>query len=247
MGNQDIQKFYGMSDDQTGILVRKVDPGSPAQGQLIEDDVILSIDGVQVASDGTVPFRYGERTEFNYIVQQCQIGESIKVQILRDKRIYNKIIPLTMEAGRKENVPDLEPTYYIFAGFIFMPLTEDLLYSFGGWYDAPLNLSYSYYYGTRREKNEQIVIIMDVLSDEVNVGYEYFYYEIVSRVNGKKIARIEDVIDAVKDNREAYHVIETDMGDKIILDRKKARSAKNRILKTYDIKYDRSKDLRSSR
>jgi hypothetical protein len=247
MENQDMRNFYGMSEEQTGVLVRKVDPGSPAQGYLVEDDVILSIDGVRVASDGTVPFRDGERTEFNYIVQQRQIGERVKVQILRDRRIYDKVFPLTRKAGDEENVPDCEPTYYIFAGFIFMPLTEELLCSFGGWYDAPLNLAYSYYYDERLEQDEQIVIIMDVLSDEVNVGYEYYYYEIVSRVNGRKIARLEDVLAAVKENREGYHVIETDMGDKIILDRKKARSAKNRILKTYDIKYDRSKNLRSSR
>jgi len=79
------------------------------------------------------------------------------------------------------------------------------------------------------------------------VGYEYCYFEIVSRVNGKKIGQISDVIAAVRDNRESYHIIETDMGDKIILDRKKVRSAKNRILKTYDIDHDRSKDLRSIR
>ena len=70
---------------------------------------------------------------------------------------------------------------------------------------------------------------------------------IISSVNGKEITRIEEVVAAVRENREPYHVIETNMGDRIILDRRKARTAKSRILKTYDIKHDRSKDLRSSR
>ena len=247
MDNHDMRSFYGMNEEQTGILVRKVHPGSPARGPLKEGDIILSIDGIQVASDGTVPFRDEERTQFNYIVQQRQIGERITIEVLREKAIYQKSISLTRHAGGRDERPDHEPTYYIFAGFIFMPLTENLLYNLGGWYDAPLNLSYAYYYGERREADEQIVIIMDVLSDEVNVGYEYLYYEIISSVNGKEITRIEEVVAAVRENREPYHVIETNMGDRIILDRRKARTAKSRILKTYDIKHDRSKDLRSSR
>lgn len=244
MDNQDMRSFYGMNEEQTGILVRKVHPGSPVRGQLEEGDIILSIDGVQVASDGTVPFRDEERMQFNYIVQQRQIGERIRIEVLREKAIYQKSISLTMHAGGRDEKSYNEPTYYIFAGFIFMPLTENLLYNLGG---TPLNLSYAYYYGERREADEQIVIIMDVLSDEVNVGYEYLYYEIISRVNGKKITHIDDMVTAVRENREPYHVIETTMGDRIILDRRKARAAKSRILKTYDIKHDRSKDLRSSR
>jgi S1-C subfamily serine protease len=247
MDSQDMRSYYGMNEEQTGILVRKVHPGSPALGQLEEGDVILSIENVQVANDGTVPFRDEERMRFNYIVQQRQIGERVTIEVLREKTIYQKRISLTMHAGGIDEKPDLEPTYYIFAGFIFMPLTENLLYNLGGWYDAPLNLSYAYYYGERREADEQIVIIMDILSDEVNVGYDYLYYEIISRVNGKKITHIDDMVTAIRENRGRYHVIETNMGDMIILDRKKAREAKSRILKTYDIKHDRSKNLRSSR
>ena len=248
MENQDMQRYFGMSEEQSGVLVRRIYPGSPARNILQEDDVILGIEGVQVANDGTVPFREDERTQFKHIVQQHQVGEYINMEILRDGKVLNKRLSLTVQAGTDGRMHgdqlDEEPTYYLFAGFLFMPLTENLLYSFGGWYDAPLNLSYNYYYVEPRSADDQIVIIMDVLSDEVNVGYEDYYYEIVSRVNGMSIRRIEDVVSAVEENRKPYHVIETDLGDKIILDRKKARSSRNRILKTYDIKYDRSGNLR---
>ncbi len=237
-----------MSEEQSGILLRKLNPGSPAKNILMADDVILSIDGTDIANDGTVRFRGEERTLFHYIVQQKQVGDFINVGILRNKHVMKKQIPLSPETGKWRLIPfeqhDIEPTYYIFAGFIFIPLTENVLMDFGSWYDAPLNLAYHYFYGEPVDQNEQIIIIIDVLSDEINVGYENFYYEIVSRVNGRTIKKIEDIIESIQSNRESYHVIETEAGEKIILDRKKARASKNRILKTYDIKYDRSRDLR---
>jgi S1-C subfamily serine protease len=248
MENQDMREYFGMSEDQSGILLRKLNPGSPAKSILKTDDVILSIDGTDIANDGTVQFRREERTLFQYVVQQKQVGDVINVEILRNKGVMRKQVPLSLETAKWRLIPfekrDVEPTYYIFAGFIFIPLTENVLMDFGGWYDAPLNLSYHYFYGEPVDQNEQIVIIIDVLSDEINVGYENFYYEIVSRVNGKNIKKIEDIIESIQSNREAYQVIETEAGDKIILDRKNARASKNRILKTYDIKHDRSRDLR---
>jgi S1-C subfamily serine protease len=247
MENEDLRNYYGMDEMQSGILVRRIHPGSPARTALQRGDVILEIDSVPVAYDGTVTFREEERTQFNYIIQSRQIGDFVGLKILREGRVENKRIRLTMPmGGNRDESKKLsgEPTYYILAGFIFVPLTEDVLYSFGGWYDAPLNLAYNHFYREPEEEDEQLVIIIDVLSDEVNVGYDNFYYEIVSEVNGRKIKRIEDLIAAIEDNRNAYHMIETDMGEKIILNRKKARLAKSRILKTYDIKHDRSKNLR---
>jgi S1-C subfamily serine protease len=248
MENQDMREYFGMSEDQSGILLRKLHPGSPAQKILKADDVILSIDRTDIANDGTVQFRREERTLFQYVVQQKQVGDVINVELLRNKDVMHKRIPLSLETGKWRLIPfeqhNVEPTYYIFAGFIFIPLTENVLMDFGGWYDAPLNLAYHYFYGEPVDQNEQIIIIIDVLSDEINVGYENFYYEIVIRVNGRNIMKIEDIIESIQSNRETYHVIETEAGEKIILDRKKARASKNRILKTYDIKHDRSKDLR---
>ncbi len=46
-----------MGDGQKGVLVRMVLPLCDAARHLRPDDVIKSFDGVQVANDGTVPFR----------------------------------------------------------------------------------------------------------------------------------------------------------------------------------------------
>ena len=46
-----------MGDGQKGVLVRTVLPLCDAAKHLRPDDVIMRFDGVQVANDGTVPFR----------------------------------------------------------------------------------------------------------------------------------------------------------------------------------------------
>ena len=46
-----------MDDGQKGVLVRTVLPLCDAAKHLLPDDVIMRFDGVQVANDGTVPFR----------------------------------------------------------------------------------------------------------------------------------------------------------------------------------------------
>ena len=46
-----------MGDGQKGVLVRMVLPLCDAAAHLRPDDIIMRFDGVQVANDGTVPFR----------------------------------------------------------------------------------------------------------------------------------------------------------------------------------------------
>lgn len=51
------RESYQMTAQQKGVMVRAVSPVADAAKHLKPDDVIMKFDGVQVASDGTVPFR----------------------------------------------------------------------------------------------------------------------------------------------------------------------------------------------
>jgi S1-C subfamily serine protease len=54
-----------MTSEQKGVLVRAVQPTSHAHGVLFPGDILMRFDGVDVASEGTVPFRSGERIAFS--------------------------------------------------------------------------------------------------------------------------------------------------------------------------------------
>lgn len=57
MESHALRSAYGMKKDQKGILVRHIQPTYETAKHLKPDDIIMRFDGVQVASDGTVPFR----------------------------------------------------------------------------------------------------------------------------------------------------------------------------------------------
>lgn len=63
-----------MAAEQSGSLVYKLDPLAPAHDVLKENDVVMEIDNVPIADDGTVEFRNEERVEFSHIVRAKHIG-----------------------------------------------------------------------------------------------------------------------------------------------------------------------------
>jgi hypothetical protein len=253
MENPSLRRFYGLNEDLSGVLVRDVFTGSPVKDFVEPGDVLLAVDGSEIASDGTVSFREDERTSFVYAVQNKQIGETVLIRVLRGGQTEEVAVKLTISSGSYRLVPntrfDEEPTYYIYGGFVFSPLTVNLLREWGNewWRDAPLNFLYQYVQGESSETQSEVVAIVDVLSDEINMGYEQAYWEIVVFANGRRIGRLRDLVDALESNKGPYQVIETQSKSQIVIDRKDAEKSAKRILKQYKIGNDRSEDLRRGR
>jgi hypothetical protein len=68
--NPALRASLRMKPDQKGVLVRKVEPTSPALNLIQAGDVLLRFDNIPVANEGTVPFRAGERISFGFLVSQ---------------------------------------------------------------------------------------------------------------------------------------------------------------------------------
>lgn len=47
-----LRSKYGVTDDQSGVLVSMVYPSAPAEGILMKDDIITTIDGHKIANNG---------------------------------------------------------------------------------------------------------------------------------------------------------------------------------------------------
>ncbi len=81
-GNESHGVLVQVAPQQSGSLVYKIDPLAPAHEVLKENDVVMQIDGVPIADDGTVEFRNEERVEFSHIVRAKHIGEAFFVSAL---------------------------------------------------------------------------------------------------------------------------------------------------------------------
>ena len=247
MENQSLKEMYGLKDNQSGALIIDILPGSPASGNLFPGDIILSMDGHPVADDGTVEFRPKERTDVSYYIQQHQIGEAVSMKIFREGR--EKSIELTLnKSWRKPMIRhDVRPTYYIYGGLVFCPLTINYLMTWDGdWRtEAPPNLINAFY-ETPSEQGEEFVILTKVLSSEINNGYEDFIDERIVEVNGKKILNLRDLIQIIEsETDDPYVVFKTKRGKILALNREEVKQEQDEILKTYHISSDRSLDLKA--
>src|SRR5204862_337406 len=79
------RKFLGLQDDDRGVLVSSVVAAGPSDGILKSGDVLLSIDDHPIASDANVELE-GERSQFEEVVERKFKGDSVKIDILRDKQ-----------------------------------------------------------------------------------------------------------------------------------------------------------------
>ncbi len=251
MENPDLRLKYGMSEDQTGVLVNKIYPGSPAAGILKSEDIILSIDEKNVENDGTVEFRKGERTFFGYLLQGKFINDNASFEILRGKDNLGVVIVLSKPMGFGRLVPyeqyDIAPTYYIVGGLVFTPLTVDYLKTWKKWYvNAPADLLNYYYYGEPTDDQREIVVLVKVLADEINVGYHHWENRVISYVNDKRISTMMDLVRAFEEHKGRYHTVLDERGYQIVLDRGKVAQRSQGILQKYKIASDRSRDLEPS-
>ncbi len=241
MENPDLRSRYGMSEGQTGILVNSVFPSSPARGIVQVEDVILAIDGADLENDGTIEFRLGERTSFSHLIQTKLIGDTIDLQILRDGVSSLVSLLLTRTLNQMRLVPnaqyDVLPHYYILGGLVFEPLTLNLLKIWGSsWYtDAPDHLLGYYFRGEPTEDRTEVIVLVRVLADEVNVGYQGYLYEVLATVNGVQVKDLSSLVDAIEGNTGPFHVLLTETGKKIVLDRAKAEESDARIIRNYRI------------
>lgn len=57
MESAGLRMAYGLVPPRKGVLVRSIWPTSPVSKEVRPDDIIMRFDGVDIACDGTVPFR----------------------------------------------------------------------------------------------------------------------------------------------------------------------------------------------
>ena len=249
MENKDLKGVFNLKKPQTGVLVRQVIPGGLSDGILLPGDIVSSIDGIQIADDGTVEFRRNERTCFIHILQNHQYGESVRLNVVRQGKLLRIGIPLRNYKGHHNYVSlceyDTQPRYYIYGGLVFCPLTLNYLKTWDKWEtQAPSNLLYFLRHGIPTEKGEEVVILLSVLEADINLGYDDHTDKRILKVNNQKVVNLEQLIKLIEDQKdEPYVTIETENGFQLALNNKRALAEHDEILNTYGISQDRPDGL----
>lgn len=249
--NPGMKRKYGMKESMTGIIVNHVVLGSPAMGKIERGDIILAVDGHAIGDDATVEFRPKERTNFSYFVDLHQIGETLELDIFRDGKVSRAPLELNRTKGSFNLVPneqyDAKPRYLVFGGIVFSPLNKNLLKRWGGnWSDEAPRRLMTYIDDWITEEKREVVVALQVLAAEVNMGYTGIVSSWpITEINGRKIADFNEFYQILNDCTEPYITISDENNLHIVLDREKALATHTEVLRVYDIKEDRSEDLRS--
>ncbi|KAK6773786.1 hypothetical protein RDI58_029024 [Solanum bulbocastanum] len=250
MENPDLRLSMGMKPDQKGVRIRRINPTAPESMMLMPSDVILSFDGVDIANDGTVPFRHGERIGFSYLVSQKYSGDSAAVKVLRrNSEILNFIIKLATQMrlipAHNKGRP---PSYYIIAGFVFTTVSVPYLRSEYGKdyeYEAPVKLLDKLLHEFRQSPDEQIVVVSQVLVADINIGYEEIVNTQVLAFNGERVKNLKSLASMVEKCNDEFLKFDLEYQQVVVLQTKTAKSATSDILTTHCIPSAMSEDLRT--
>jgi S1-C subfamily serine protease len=243
------RRMLGLPASGDGILVSGVAYGGSAWGRLREGDVILEIDGAHISSEGTVPLRDGEPVSYDYLVSNRRVGETANVRVWRDRGELNCVVPLKPPTYLvAEDLYDVRPSFYVFGGLLFVPLTRDYLKTWGEqWsYHAPRDLVSLYEKGLPSRERVQPVVLQKVLADRVNQGYHDLESVLIDKVQGVRVRSLRHLVAVVETSREDYlHVTACD-GRQIVVDCAAARARGPAILARFGVPRDRSADLGSA-
>ncbi|KAJ9140354.1 hypothetical protein P3X46_031013 [Hevea brasiliensis] len=248
MENPDLRMAMGMKPDQKGVRIRRIDPTAPESEVLKPSDIILSFDGVDIANDGTVPFRHGERIGFSYLVSQKYTGDNAAIKVLRNSEILNFDIKLSPHRRLiPPHVKGRPPSYYIIAGFVFSTVSVPYLRSEYGKdyeYEAPVKLLDKLLHSMPQSPEEQLVVVSQVLVADINIGYEDIVNTQVLAFNGKPVKNLKSLANMVESCDDEFLKFELEYEQIVALQTKTAKAATVDILTTHCIPSAMSDDLR---
>ncbi|XP_061338610.1 protease Do-like 9 isoform X2 [Gastrolobium bilobum] len=214
MENPDLRMAMGMRPDQKGVRIKRIDPTAPESKVLKPSDVILSFDGVDIANDGTVPFRHGERIGFSYLISQKYTGDEAAIKVLRNSENFKFDIKLD---SHKRLIPahskGRPPSYYIIAGFVFTTVSVPYLRSEYGKeyvYEAPVKLLDKLLHSLPQSPDEQLVVLSQVLVADINIGYEDIVNTQVLAFNSKPVKNLKSLASMVESCDDEYFKFDLD-------------------------------------
>ncbi len=240
-----LKKAYGLKPDDSGVLVRAVDFGGTAFGKIKPEDVLHTIGGYRIESNGTILYKDRIRTRFDVLMGDHYVGDEVEVTISRRGVRKRVVLELKRECclvPRKRY--ERRPTYFLFGGLVFQTLTRNFLETWSNWWEkAPPEFLEYYYTGLRLPERQEIIVLSHVLADELTVGYEDHYNESIVTVNGSRPRDMRDLVERIENSKQLIEV-GTSCGAKLVFDGAAVRKAKRRIMQRYRIAQDRSPDLK---
>lgn len=243
--NPALRADLGVPPDRRGIAVTYVDPYGSAHDRLQLGDVIMAVDGHDVADDGTVEFE-DNRVLFAELIERKQWGATVMLEVWRDEQPRRITIPLTNPPDpfvfRREYNTGVR--YLVRGGLVFSPLSREYLLAQRrrqGPHGA--HLAYFFEYAKMDDfykRFDEFVVLIRRLPHAINAYAEPFVNSIVTHVNDREIRRLEDIRAAWETPVDGgFHTIRfAGHDDTLVLSAEAAKAAHAELLRGYSVSDD---------
>jgi len=236
MINKSLRKLYHMTEIQSGVLLIDMSELSSGYGVLKRRDVLMAIDGHNIENDGTVEFRKHQFTSYKYYVDKKQVGDTVVFTVLRKGKVEKVHFKLMHTADTHLLVNTLgydnAPKYLIYGGYVFSPLTRNLLMNSKA---SLLDLRELAGRWATKDKQE-VVVLLKVLATESNRGDHSFSLWTVDKIDGKHYQDYKEFTQMLKAFNGTQLVLEDKEGVQISIDTDDAKKVEATVLKRYGIK-----------
>ena len=194
MDNVALRRTFGLHKS-SGVMISRVPPESNVYGVLKVRDILLELDDIKIANDGTIQLPGTQdlvRVTFSYLVYRAAREHSLKLAVLRDHERVEVTVPAQPQPELLLvcKLPLPRPSYVVIGGLVFVPLMSP--------YESLL---------PRRKldavlkrpsfEGQQIVMLLNVLRAEVNVGYEELSGQLAS-LNGEPVLSLRHLKEMVE-------------------------------------------------
>ncbi len=234
------KRAHGLKSGDSGVLVIKVFDDSPVDGILQQDDVILSINGFDVADDGSINFSEDMRTDYKHAIDLKHVDEELTITYVRQGELLKSTVEArealksySLVAGEQF---DQVPEYYIYGGVLFVPLNMNLIRRWGSdWArTAPVNLLQARNEWSSPERME-VVVALQVLAADVNLGYHDWRNWIVDYVNGEQVRDFHHFVQLLSGIQDEDVIFGNQNGYQMVINHQEALTSEADILARYRI------------
>lgn len=239
--NPALRAALGVENEDTGVVIGTVFDDGSADGKLQPRDVILSVDGLRVFSDGKVELD-DDRVEMAEVFERKFKGDEVAMEILRDgeKQEVTLVLDHPWPFDMLAREYDRRPRFVIVGGLLFQPLNRNFI---DARRDIDTRLRYFFdYFVTDHlyREHPEVIVLSDVLKDPINTYVEPFKGSIVDQINGRQIRSLDDVASAFEEPGE-FHVIQLlGEGRPVVLERASLGEASERIRQRYRVLSDQN-------
>jgi hypothetical protein len=250
--NEQMRANLKLKDGQSGILICRVSPTTITTKFLQRGDVIMNIDGHDIANDGTFAVGQKERLSLQHLIQLKYAGEEVQMTVFRQGEELELMVPThPVPSLVPSTIYDEKQPYFLYGGLSFMPLTKTYLQEWGqNWLsDAPAELLLLMYDNVQSMTDEQPVILSHVFPTKRTAGYSDMIDQRVVSVNGEQVVNLRQMYQLVQRCHQAGGFVEFELhsrgGNQILaIEASTAESVTADAMRTYNVPHAASAEFR---